>query len=256
MSKKFIFLFSLAVLLLSGCDTNNLKIDSSDNLNFLKNSNTQPENLNSQITNENITNNSGDDQNVEEKPSTLFSNEHLEISVLPNWKAKELASGAINITSGNYILYINPFTSQASGVEGGRFSEIAQGAPGVELVLKSHPANPCGTHENTETTNKYNRQIVRTEYFVSSDSIKGDENCNTPDNLKNVWYFSYITTKGDGYFAKGEKFNPPIVNPDWQFVVTMSYNAKNINELPEQSSKELKKMIQQMTEMVQGMKLK
>ena len=92
--------------------------------------------------------------------SVVYENDYLKLTIPAGWKATEAPQtnyqgncgsgktdctivptlvpnpGAVNITKGNYILYINTQAGHASGVEGGRFSEIAYGAPSVTATLK------------------------------------------------------------------------------------------------------------------------
>jgi hypothetical protein len=129
--------------------------------------------------------------------SKILENQYLKISLVKGWSAKEVSNipGAVNITKGKYILYLSTRTSQASGVEGGRFAEIAMGAKSADAVCVEQPAPPCGTEKETNISQK----ILRSDLFVSSK--EKNEYCRTPTNGKNVWYFSYVSySKSGGYF--------------------------------------------------------
>ena len=74
-----------------------------------------------------------------------FENQYLKIRLVQGWTAKAVSNthGAINITKGKYILFITTQTSQASGVEGGRFAEISMGAKSADAVNVAPPAPEC-----------------------------------------------------------------------------------------------------------------
>ena len=133
-------------------------------------------------------------------------------------------TGAVNIMKGNYILYINPNASQAGGAEGGRFAEIAMGAPSVDAVMTDQPNPPCGAGENVQTT-----LGTRADYYVSGATMQSY--CNAPANGDAVWYFSYITKSG-GYFNYYNSAQP------MAWVITMAYKGSNVNQLPRKGSPE------------------
>ena len=196
-----------------------------------------------------------------------FENQYLKLSLVAGWTAKSVSntSGAVNITKGNYILYISTQTSQASGVEGGRFAEIAMGAKSADAVNVAPPAPECGTGKET----KLNPKISRSDLFVSSK--EKNEYCRTPTNGKNVWYFSYVFYSGSGgYFnyyriqkntsllladlkeIKSEDFG----ENDTGWVITMAYNSKAINSFPKKDSPSLKSALNQMSSMANSLKIK
>jgi hypothetical protein len=196
-----------------------------------------------------------------------FENQYLKVNLVAGWTAKAVSntSGAVNITKGNYILYVSTQTSQASGVEGGRFAEISMGAKSADAVNVAPPAPECGTRKET----KVNPKLLRSDLFVSSK--EKHEYCRTPANGKNVWYFSYLTTsKSAGYFnyyriqkntsllladlreTPSEEFG----ENDTGWVITMAYNSKNINSFPEKDGSGLKTALNQMSLMVNSLKIK
>ena len=196
-----------------------------------------------------------------------FENQYLKISLVQGWTAKAVSNthGAINITKGKYILFITTQTSQASGVEGGRFSEISMGAKSADAVNIAPPAPECGMAKET----KINPKIVRSDLFVSSK--EKHEYCRTPTNGKNVWYFSYVFySDSGGYFnyyriqkntsllladlkeIKSEDFG----EGDTGWVITMAYNSKDINSFPPKDSPGLKSALDQMSLMVNSLKIK
>ena len=182
---------------------------------------------------------------------SVYENEFMKLTVVNGWTAKAVASNqaAVNITKGNYILYVRTNASQASGVEGGRFAEIGMGAPSVDAVVTVQPSEPCGYKESVEAFENYKRVDI----FV--DGKVNVSVCKVPTNGKKVWYFSYLTD-GNGYFIRTWK-RPLQSNSDLtSLVVTMSYNSKDVNSFPEKDSTELSAALNEMTSMVSSLTIK
>lgn len=159
-------------------------------------------------------------------------------------KPQTTKNGAVNITKGNYILYINPNAGQASGIEGGRFNEIAGGAPSADAVVIDRPSPPCG--EAVVGANFAG--FVRKDLFVSS--AHKQEYCTAPKSGKTVWYFSYITDACGGYFNYYRTGETPA------YVITMAYNSKNLENLPEKGSTGLTSALGEMTDILHTLELK
>ncbi len=180
--------------------------------------------------------------------NTVYENQYMKLVLLPGWTATRprRIPAAVNITKGNYILYINTQTSQASGVEGGRFAEIAMGAPSVDAVVTVQPSPPCGTAESTPVSAPY----TRSDLYVSKANSKSQDWCNAPSSGATVWYFSYITDAAGGYF------NYYVPGQNRALVVTMAYRSKNVDSLPLKGSTELTSVLSEMTSMVNSLKIK
>ncbi len=183
-----------------------------------------------------------------------FDNTYMSFTYPSSWTVDSLKSGAANVSSKNYLLYINPVASQASGAEGGRFAEIGMGAKGVDLVIKEQPGDPCGE----EIIENVTSVLERHDWHLSS-STKSD-NCNTPGGVKDVWYFSYVTTKGDGYFGDLTKLNPKVnmtqpINTR-QLAITMTYQTANLDNFPDKDSPELNQMLSEMSSVVSSLAIK
>lgn len=181
----------------------------------------------------------------------IFQNQYMKIELADGWVAKEAQPQnstepvAVNITKGNYILYINTKASQASGVQGGRFAEIAMGSPSADAVISVQPNNPCGSTNTTSVNQKLNR----VDLFVSP--TDKSEFCNVPSNSQTVWYFSYVNQAGkNGYF------NYDKGGDNKGYVITMSYNSANVNEFPEKNSDSLAKNLSEMSDMVKTLEIK
>lgn len=184
----------------------------------------------------------------EPSTDTVYENDYMRVSVPKGWAIDDAGNApkanAINITKGNYILYINPNASQASGVDGGRFAEIAMGAPSADAVVVEQPSPPCGT----EKTSAVKVGWTRHDWFVSSADKK--DYCAVPSGSGAVWYFSYITDSKNGYINYYTAGNPP----GW--VITMGYNSKTVNALPTQNSSELSNALAEMTDIAKTLELK
>jgi hypothetical protein len=180
--------------------------------------------------------------------NTVYENQYMKVVLQPGWTATRPRRfpAAVNITKGKYILYINTQTSQASGVEGGRFSEIGMGAPSVDAVVTTQPSPPCGTQESKPISPPFTRE----DLYVSKADAKSNEWCNAPSSGATVWYFSYITNAAGGFF------NFYVPGQNRALVVTMAYGAKDVESLPVKGSPELTSALSEMTAMVNSLKIK
>ena len=178
----------------------------------------------------------------------VYENQYMKVVLRAGWTAKKAGRNraAVNITKGNYILYINTQATQASGVEGGRFAEIAMGAPSADAVVTVQPSPPCGKAESSPAFNQHTRM----DLYVNKADIKSQEWCNAPSRGETVWYFSYITDAAGGFF------NYYIPGQNRALVVTMAYRSKNVDSLPVKNSAELNSMLSEMTSVVNSLKIK
>ncbi len=192
--------------------------------------------------------------------SNVYENRYLKVLVPEGWAAKEAAQtvyngqvpgsqpnpAAVNITKGNYILYINTQASQASGVEGGRFAEIAQGAPSADAVVTEQPSPPCGTADIIPAILDH----PRVDLYVSAQDTQSKAWCRAPKSGKDVWYFSYITDTSGGYF---NYYNS---GQGLGYVITMAYNSKDADSLPVKGGSELNSALAEMTNIVKTLEIK
>lgn len=198
-----------------------------------------------------------------------YENEYMKIAIPVGWTAKEATQknsygtcidkeactveekiepnpAAVNITKGNYILYINAQASQASGVEGGRFVEYAGGAPSVEAVITEWPSEPCyGSAQATSMIIVNGISMKRTDLFVGARDTA--EYCRKPTS-GTVWYFSYIGS-GINYFDE------KLAGLDG-WVISMAYNSRDVNLLPKKGSAELNAMLAEMSSIVKTLEFK
>ncbi len=193
----------------------------------------------------------------------IYETDFLKVTIPDGWTAAEanqttyVPSGtgsdkpvispnpaAVNITQGNYILYINAQAQQASGVEGGRFAEISMGAPSADAVVIYQPGGPCGTSEKYPAFGDHQRY----DWYLSK-TDRHAEDCAAYAGDAPVWYFSYVSKTG-GYINYYTAGNPP------GYVMTMAYNSKDITAFPKKGSPELERALSDMTTIVNSLVLK
>jgi hypothetical protein len=160
-------------------------------------------------------------------------------------KPQTTKNGAVNITKGNYILYINTQALQASGANGGRQAEVTEGVPSADAVITDQP-NECGTSDKQPVYEGY----FRVDYFMNSQTRQAG--CKAPTQ-GTIWFFSYITDSRNGYF----NYYPQGKNGETRaLVITMAYNSKDVNKLPVKSDPTLNTTLKEMTSIAQSLQVK
>jgi major membrane immunogen (membrane-anchored lipoprotein) len=196
-------------------------------------------------------NNNNQGNNNQNSQSSVYENDYMKVTLVDGWTAKQAGSNpsAVNITKGNYILYINTQATQASGVTGGRFAEIAQGAPSADAVVTVQPSPPCGTSNSTDITIG-NAGYKRVDLFI--DNTEKKSYCVTPGDgeVGKVWYFSYVSDYRNGYINYYSKDTPP------GLVITMAYNSKNVGNFPMYAYADLNTNLAEMTTITQSLVIK
>lgn len=191
---------------------------------------------------------------------SVYENEYLKIKIPSGWKLTQEKDGSkITLSKDNYILSINVRAQQASGVKGGRFSEIAQGFPSVDAVVKIHPMEPCGFQKEGDVLNikPIFNNLKRIDVFTNK-NFK-NEFCNAPDNDSTVWYFSYFTKEAGNYFNYYSDYGVNLkskADSPFSFVILVSYNSDNVNKLPIESDPQLKLKLQEITNLVKTLEIK
>lgn len=194
---------------------------------------------------------------------SVYENAFMKVTIPDGWSAKEATHivygegggtvqqnpAAVNIIRDNYILYINTAAGQASGIIGGRFGEIAGGAPSVDAVFSEGGQGHCGVEEwgGGYTDNDGTNFSLKDLYLNTTNRQAW---CFAPTNGKTVWYFSYIGPQSGGYFNEYSDGKPGAL------VITMSYNTKNIDQLPIQGSASLDNALAVMTKIAQSLQVK
>jgi len=202
-------------------------------------------------------------------PATTFENSRIKLNVPAGWKNLPVSGKGVVLVKGNYTLNIlTNNVGQASGVQGGRFAEIAGYMYAPELKIPQ-PGTECSN--STVPVTDINTQIVRMDLFYNptgKDSSM-NEQCGNPTKNTNLWYGSYFSTKvattpasHDGHFLDYQKASlkkqPLMVvdNPDDEMVYTMSYFTTSINSLPSQDDSALQSMITEMTNIIKSIQYK
>ena len=181
--------------------------------------------------------------------SKVYSNTYLSVTIPSGWSYSATQSGAVNITKNNYILYINPRAQQASVIQGGRYGEIAAGAPSSDAVNNLDAGNaPCTPAEAHVIAGGYSRY----DYYVSKQSADSYlVRCTAPSDGSNVWYFSYASKDGHFLNHTAEQEGTAV-----GYAITMAYNSKDVNALPKKGGTELNTMLNEMTNIVATFKMK
>ncbi|MBL8031753.1 MAG: hypothetical protein JNK33_05530 [Candidatus Doudnabacteria bacterium] len=207
-----------------------------------------------------------------EPVSKVYENDYMQVTVPAGWQLEELTqtlqdqtynkatglttktgepvttkTGAVTITKNNYILYIHPHAGQASGVTGGRFAEIAMGAPSADAVVTEQPSPPCGQTVTGANVNIPGVNLTRKDLYVSKADKK--DYCVVPAT-GTAWYFSYVTDPKGGYINYYKAGELP------GYVITMAYNSKDVNALPQKGTPELTTALADMTGIVKTLQLK
>jgi len=177
----------------------------------------------------------------------VYQNSYMKLVLPPGWTANQVPANpaAVNIINGKYILYINTQATQASGVAGVRFAEIAQGSPSADAVVTAHPSPPCGNTVNVDSSDT----LKRVDLYINAQTP--ESYCKSPTNGKTVWYFSYMIEKQQiGYF---NYYNKDLGKG---YVITMSYDSKDVNDFPEKDSEGLKSTLNEMANIAASLEIR
>jgi len=155
-----------------------------------------------------------------------LDNPYLAITILPGWTMEPSVAPTLHLIKGKYLLTINPVFTHASGVEGGRFSEIVEGMPSLDAVT-ANVDQPAGGAECTlEPSDALKVTDAISLGNLYTDSSKTGNGCVFPASGPPAWFGSF--SRGDG--------------PESEYTITLSYNAADVNSLPKKGSPELKQV--------------
>jgi hypothetical protein len=202
------------------------------------------------------------------KPVTTFEDDRIKVIIPDGWTYKEVkvnnVKEGIVLLKGSYTLNIlSHYPGQASGITGGRFSDIAGYMYAPELNIMQ-PGLECnsGASIGTKITGKLNRLDL---FFNLEDfnSPSATEACGNPTVKDDLWYGSYLRTylgvSDDGHFVDYLKMisnSTAQIEAKNEIVITMSYYSKDINKLPVKNSAELNTRIGEMTDIVKSIQWK
>ena len=169
-----------------------------------------------------------------------FENQFLAIQVLPGWTTATSADETSNLLKGKYLLSINPMFTHASGVIGGRFSEIVSGKESIDAVMHNVD-QPAGGFECSAWPPE---EIVATEQIklrnLYSDSSKAGNGCIFPSSARPIWFGSYFSGQAS----------------ESDYAITLTYYTDDVNALPSKDSPELALIFREVTQMLKTLELK
>lgn len=170
--------------------------------------------------------------------STRVDNQYLTMTILAGWSARPSADQKLTLVKSKYVLTIDPVFTHASGIEGGRFSEIVQGMPSVEVVMRNvdGPASgaECGQFEPLKVT----KEITLDGLYT--DSSKTENGCVFPSAGPPAWFGSFDA--GDG--------------PESEYTITLSYTTADVNSLPRKDSSQLAQVFAEVASMLKTLQFR
>jgi hypothetical protein len=150
---------------------------------------------------------------------------------------------------GRYILTLCTSCGQASGIRGGRFSEIAGMVQ--PWYRDEAPALPCGDPKISKATSTLDRIDFWYTRNAAHPSNMANGDCHEPKTTATVWYGSYFAkhctesiaaVECGGFFIVNT--TPPITDGDLnEMVFALTYNTMDPNELPRRDDPELTKVL-------------
>ncbi|HEY7097308.1 MAG TPA: IPT/TIG domain-containing protein [Terriglobales bacterium] len=173
-------------------------------------------------------------------PVYRFDNDYLTIEVLRGWKTESVKEQVVTLRHGKYLLEINPIFLHASPVEGGRFDELLGNKPSVNAVMQNID-RPAGGFECSEP--KAKPTIVTKDMSLANlytDSARTNYGCVFPRRGRSVWFGSAISGKAS----------------ESDYVITLTYDSMDVNELPAEGSPELRKVFADVVRMLKSLHMK
>jgi hypothetical protein len=172
--------------------------------------------------------------------SPEFENQYLKIQILPGWTVAASGDQTLNLIQGKYLLSINPIFTHASGVTGGRFSEIVSRRQSVDAVM-GNVDQPAGGFECAQMPSS---EMVVTKAIslnnLYTDSSKVNNGCIFPSHTQPVWFGSFFSGEGSAS----------------DYTITLSYLTNDVNDLPKKGGLELKHVFAEVIEMLKTLQLK
>lgn len=170
--------------------------------------------------------------------SPEFENQYLKIQILPRWTVAAYGDQTLNLIQGKYLLSINPIFTHASGVTGGRFSEIVSGKQSVDAVM-GNVDQPAGGFECAQSSEMVVTKAISLNNLYT-DSSKVNNGCIFPSHTQPVWFGSFFSGEGSAS----------------DYTIALSYLTNDVNDLPKKGSPELKHVFAEVIEMLKTLHLK
>jgi IPT/TIG domain len=168
-----------------------------------------------------------------------FANPYLTMTVASGWTERPPADKELSLVKSKYVLTINPVFDHASGVEGGRFSEIVQGMPSVDAVMGNvdQPASGAECSLSPSESLQVTKEMRLGSLYT--DSSKTKNGCSFPAAGLPAWFGSF--TAGDG--------------PESEYTITLSYTTPDVNSLPRKGSRQLTQTFAEVVSMLKTLHL-
>ncbi|MFZ0773040.1 MAG: hypothetical protein WCA49_22500 [Candidatus Sulfotelmatobacter sp.] len=172
--------------------------------------------------------------------SSRFDNQYLSMTILRGWTLGASAGPTLDVVQGKYLLTINPVFTHASGVEGGRFSEIAVGMRSLDAVMGNvdQPASGAECALYPSKPLRVTKSIALGNLYT--DSSKTGNGCMFPSSGKSVWF---------GSFGVAEA-------PQSESTIKLSYQTDDVNSLPDKGSAELTQVFAEVVDMLKTLHFK
>lgn len=218
-------------------------------------------------------------QQLTDTQPTVFEDDRISVAVPDSWTAAPqimMATGmqgtieipiGETLTKNQYKLYLLTHHGQASGVEGGRFGEVAMYvAPWVD---RTDPwACSSFMEENATPVTK---QLSRVDLYFDSTKATPDAlaQCGNPTVQGTLWYGSFFTetcpenpplgSECGGYFLNYNKLSSKKsaeTTSEMQMTYTISYDTMDANILPQKGDTVLEELLQEASAVVESISYK
>jgi len=172
---------------------------------------------------------------------TNFENQYVRMTVLPGWTVDASSSPPlVKVTHGRYVLTIDPIFVHASGVKGGRISEIVSGMPSVEAV-RAGVEGPWGTDCAQPNNVVIITGTLSLANLYTDDTKSNVENgCVFPSDGQPAWFGSLFVGEGS----------------ESEYTITLAYDTRDVNALPKEGTTELKQVLSDVQTMLKSLEMK
>ena len=209
---------------------------------------------------------------------SVFEDDRIRVGIPAGWSVQpatetvtgdrtyQLPIGAL-FTKGRYKLYLLSHHGQASGIEGGRFSEVVEYiSPWIDM--SESPWLPCPPQAYETVAND---KLSRTDLYFDTThaSKKALVDCGKPTVKGALWYGSYFVETCQakdspracgGFFLTYQDLSgkPPqdrvvdgsTLSDEWQMTYALTYDTTTPNALPMKGDPELRKVLREASEIV------
>lgn len=178
--------------------------------------------------------------NAQPEHGSVIDNRYLTITILRGWTVRPSPDQRLDLIRGQYVLSINPIFAHASGVEGGRFSEIVNGMHSVDAVMLNvdQPAGGFECAQRVTAEAMDSTALVLGNLYT--DSKKTGSGCVFPSSGQSVWFGSFFSGNG----------------PGGEYTITLDYDTTDVDALPKKGSPTLKRTLLEVTAMLKTLRLK